>query len=101
MTAEIPESLVAYLTARDRERNEQVDRKWAELTDRERRLVREAAVMGYVRGTFAAGGESVPKDSAVVRHIIACCQTFPDMYPLLGGTADSGEEPPEDDAPHT
>lgn len=88
MTAEIPDEILRYFAARDRERAEQVDQALAALTDRERALVREAAVMAYVRGVMAAGGTSrdvqIPPDMAVVREVVAACQVMPDLYPNLG-----------------
>lgn len=50
----IPEEIVRYVAARDQERAERVDRALAALTGRERALVREAAVMGYVQGAMYA-----------------------------------------------
>lgn len=87
----IPEEIVRYVAARDQERAERVDRALAALTGRERALVREAAVMAYVRGVIAAGGTSrdvqIPPDSTVVREVISACQAMPDLYPTLGSRA--------------
>lgn len=89
MTAEIPADIVRYVAERDRQRTEQVDQTWTSLTERERALVREAAVMAYVRGVMAAGGTSrdvqIPPDATVVRTVISACQAMPDLYPNLGG----------------
>lgn len=88
MSTEIPADIVRYVAERDRQRAEQVGQVWASLTERERALVREAAVMAYVRGVMAAGGTSrdvqIPPDSAVVREVIGACQAMPDLYPTLG-----------------
>lgn len=88
MSTSIPDDIVRYLAERDRQRAEQVRQRWASLTERERALVREAAVMAYVRGVMAAGGTSrdvqIPPDSAVVRTVISACQAMPDLYPTLG-----------------
>jgi hypothetical protein len=72
VTSQIPPDIVEYVLARDRERA----------------LVREAAVMGYVQGVMAAGGLSrvqIPRDSATVRLVVMACQTVRDGFPLLSG----------------
>lgn len=86
MTVDIPDDIVRYVVARDQQRAEQVDQAWAALTERERALVREAAVMGYVRGVLSTGTQpTIPPDSTVVRTVIGACQAMPDLYPTLGG----------------
>lgn len=52
------------------------------LTKREQQLIREAAVMGYVRGTMAHS-EEIPADSDVLALVIDCCLNFPDLYPAM------------------
>jgi hypothetical protein len=52
------------------------------LTKHEQQLVREAAVMGYVRGTMAHS-EDIPADSDVLALVIDCCLGFPDLYPAM------------------
>lgn len=87
MTAQITEHLADYLAARDRERSERVAQAIAALTDRERALVREAAVMGYVQGALTTGGavhdSEIPPDTAVLRLVVAACQALPDLYPTI------------------
>lgn len=81
----IPEGLVAYVAARDRERAQQVSEALAALTPRERALVKEVAVMGYVRGALAAGAidAKIPPDSAVLADVVGACLAMPDLYPTL------------------
>lgn len=87
----LPEHLLAYLASRDGHRAGQVDRTLANLTARERLLVREAAVMGYVTGVQAGPGrELIPKDSQIVAEVVSACLTMPDLYPLLNAVAVGG-----------
>ena len=94
MTA-LPDGLTEYFLERQRERNREVEMTYAAMNPRERRLVREAAVMGYVRGVMA--GESnaalrkpgdwsstpIPRDSAIVHLVIDSTFSFPESYPFM------------------
>ncbi|NUU26031.1 MAG: hypothetical protein HOV68_31710 [Streptomycetaceae bacterium] len=84
MTA-LPEALIRYLADRDAQRANDVAATLAAMTERERRLVREAAVMGYVRGRMHPANADHPKDSAVLHEVIACCLTTSDLYPVISG----------------
>lgn len=87
-TDDLPAGLLRYLGQRATERQAHIAAVLTGLTDRERQLVREAAVRGFVRGTIygrIAGQPDVPPDSAVVAEVVDGCRTFPDLYPLLGG----------------
>lgn len=77
--------LVRYLTERDQYHAERVEAALAALTERERRLVREAAVMGFVRGSQfdRHGDDPFPKDPDIVTEVIDSCLTFPDRFPVL------------------
>jgi len=84
------EDLVRYLAARDRQHAEEIGRAFEALTDRERRLVREAAVMGYVRGAMSVPGwatreQKIPHDQAIVAEVVGCCLAQSDLYPLISG----------------
>lgn len=87
---QIPDELIRYLAVRDAQRDDRVNRALAALTDRERALVREAAVMGYVQGVGAARAKEfdIPKDSEIVWRVIAGCQTFDDLYPTISALPD-------------
>ena len=94
--AELDEELLRYLAARDAQRNDHVNRILGELSERERRLVREAAVMGYVQGSYGATPpKEIPSDSVIVWRVIDACQALPDLYPVIGGWVDDNE--PEGD----
>lgn len=82
---DLPDELVRYLAERDRQRAERVHRVYETLTKREQRLVREAAVMGFVQGTRHAGGFDVPipPDRRIVAQVIDACFAFPDLYPAF------------------
>lgn len=77
--------IAAYLQQRDQQRAARVHETYYAMTPREQRLVREVAVMAYVRGMIAGqcGDTKPPPDSAVVVHVIACCQGMPDLYPTI------------------
>lgn len=83
----IPDWLPGYFAARDAERREAVQETLDRLTERERALVREAAVMGFVHGRNSALGweDDHPKDSAVLFGVVSACRAMSDIYPLLGG----------------
>lgn len=90
MEIEFAEQLVRYFNIRQEERSQRVESVVAALNPRERKLVREAAVMGYVRGTMAgavAGREGakpeIPPDSFVLREVVDACLSMPDLYPTF------------------
>jgi hypothetical protein len=87
----IPDQLVAYLAERDAQRARDVDATLACLTERERRLVREAAVMGYVQGRRHPKDAAHPKDSAVLRLVIDAAIAVPDLYPVITGVQPCSE----------
>ncbi|MGR6922607.1 hypothetical protein ACU635_50850 [[Actinomadura] parvosata] len=91
---EIPEMLLRYLAARDAERDDHVNRALAALSDRERALVREAAVMGYVHGTLRGPRTEIdfPKDSAIVWQVIDACRAHPDLYPTISALTNANQE---------
>jgi hypothetical protein len=83
MTTDLPAALVAYLAERDAQRADAVTDFLAGLTDRERALVKDAAVMGYVQGRRHLEGELHPKDGWVLATVIDACFAFPDLYPAI------------------
>jgi hypothetical protein len=91
--SDLPEALVTYLVNRDIARADAVYAFLDDLTDRERGLIRDAAVMGYVRGTMHPDGEPHPKDSkvmaAVLAEVIDACHAMPDMYPAINAGPDT------------
>ncbi|MFC8008714.1 hypothetical protein [Streptomyces cinereoruber] len=79
----IPEWLAADIAQRAADRQTAAAEFYATLTDRERALVRDAAVMGYVQGTLHPRGEKHPKDSWVTALVVQECLAFPDLYPAI------------------
>jgi hypothetical protein len=80
---DLPEFLISYMERQRASRADAVNAVLASLTDRERALIRDAAVMGYVRGTMHPKGEPHPKDSAVLAEVIDACLALPDLYPAV------------------
>lgn len=87
------EGLTRYLAERDQQRLEAVNKALATLRPYERRLVREAAVMGYVRGAMAGRSRAVlgePRDGDIPRsdsdmlvEVVNACIGMGDLYPYL------------------
>lgn len=89
---DVQQQLVTYLASRDRQRTEAVNRALATLKPFERRILREAAVMGYVRGAMAGRSRAtmgeprdgdVPADASIVHEVISCCASMGELYPYL------------------
>lgn len=90
---DLPPELVRYLAERDQQRLTAINRALATLKPYERRLVREAAVMGYVRGAIAGRSRAtlgeprdgdIPKsDSVMLAEVIGACISMDDLYPYL------------------
>ena len=76
-------ALMTYLADRDAERADRARDFLASLTDRERGLIHDAAVMGYVQGLMRDREEGCPKDSQTVALVIDACFAFPDLYPTV------------------
>jgi hypothetical protein len=90
---DLPEALVTYLINRDTARADAVRAFLDDLTDRERGLIRDAAVMGYVRGRLHPEDERHPKDSQVMADVLAevidACLAMPDLYPAVNAGPDT------------
>lgn len=91
----LPPEIVAYLQSQEEGRVETANDAMKQLTERERNILREAAVMGWVRGAMAAGGgrESIPKDIAILVEVISCCLSNSDLYPKIAAAANGELEP--------
>ena len=83
--AEIPALLLAYFAEREQQRAAAVDTFLDSLTDYERGLVHDAAVMGYVQGLMRDRSEGVPKDSQTMALVVDACLAMPDKYPTVNG----------------
>lgn len=81
--------LIRYFEIRERHRADEIAAVLNGLTAREQALVREAAVMGFVRGAmFGAGGQKtpeIPRDSRIVAEVVGAVLSFPNLYPTLTG----------------
>lgn len=93
---DLPPELVDYLDTRRQQRANRADRAFALLRPYERRIVREAAVMGYVlgrqdgmvkgrRGDSLAfdDGSDFPKDFDIVWQVLQHCDSTADKFPYL------------------
>lgn len=85
MSATLDEALIRYLEARSAQRAADIEAALAACTPRERDLIREAAVMGYVRGSMAAplAAEDIPPDRQIVALVVHCCLSMPEIYPAF------------------
>jgi hypothetical protein len=90
--SDLPAALVTYLADREAERANRVDAFLASLTDRERGLFHDAAVMGYVQGLMRDRTEGCPKDSAVMALVADACFAFPDLYPAVNADWTEGPQ---------
>lgn len=84
----LPSALTDYFARRQQERQAQVQRMWSLLKPRDQRLVREAAVMGYVLGERFGLGRTVrdndfPTDSDIVAQVLLACEGQGDLYPTF------------------
>lgn len=86
---DLPEALVTYLVNRDAARADAVRAFLNDLTDRERGLIRDTAVMGYVRGRMHPSDEPHPKDSHVMAEVIDACLAMSDLYPAVNAGPDT------------
>lgn len=83
----VPDNIIEYVEKQDRLRAEAAKKMAGNLTERERLLVKEAAVMGYVQGyrvpDSAKDRELYPKDEAILLMCLNSARAFPDLYPTL------------------
>jgi hypothetical protein len=91
----LPDGLADYLAARDQQRLNAANRALSTLRPYERRLVCEAAVMGYVLGrqdglVKARQGGSIlddadgfPHDSEILTSVVQHCISTDDLYPHI------------------
>lgn len=93
MPEALPEFLVDYFDRRQKARAAAVNATLGALTDRERALVEEAAVMGYVRGSMYPKGEELPLNATILAEIINACFSFPDLYPAINAVTEQPRPP--------
>lgn len=92
MAAEFDAQMTAYYETRARQREQEIDDRLAELTPRERSLVRDAAVMGYVLGRMHPENEPHPKDTAALRAVVYAALRD-EQYLVLRGVIHQYTEP--------
>lgn len=76
--------LEQYLATMDQRRQKRLAEQWGALTEREQKLVREAAVMGFVRGNQLPTGQ-IPRDGVITLDVLGAADSFTDLYPTLAG----------------
>lgn len=89
MTAELPAAYVDYLATRAAERADAVHAFLGSLTDRERGLFRDAAVMGFVQGLMRPREDGCPSDPWVISLVVDACFAHPDLYPAVNAEVTS------------
>lgn len=80
----IPQHILDYLRNRELARANHRAETLDAMTERERRLVREAAVMGFVQGRIHHDLTPHPSDTLVTNWVIDACNGHPDLYPIIG-----------------
>jgi hypothetical protein len=85
VTAEIPDFLFDYWQRRENARAEAVTAFLESLTERERALFQDGAVMGFVRGSLRSRDEEIPLNKPIVAEVVNACFAFPELYPAVNG----------------
>jgi hypothetical protein len=88
----LPEWLISYVENQDAQRADAVNDVLASLTDRERALVKDAAVMGYVQGMRHPHAEQIPGDATIAVKVVEACLALPDLYRAISGYVPETEE---------
>ena len=83
MPEALPEQLVSYFAKRQQQRAAEVDAFLNALSDYERALFHDAAVMGYVRGSMHPRGQEIPLNKAIVADVVNACFAHSDLYPAV------------------
>lgn len=81
-TANLPDAVVQLFVQREAARDNAVIQALSALTERERLLVKEAAVMGWVQGMRHHDLE-IPKDRKILATVTDACLAMPDLYPTI------------------
>lgn len=82
MSDSLPAGLGEYLAGRAAERVAKVTQMYENLTERERLLVKEAAVMGWVQGV-RHHDVPIPHDRDLLMEVLDAARAFSDLYPTL------------------
>lgn len=92
---DIDEGLLRYFAARQAQHAEDVTTALSRLSERELRLVKEAAVMGYVQGVRSMPGghrATIPHDREIVVRVVDACLAFGDLYPTIADWKESEDD---------
>lgn len=81
--ADFPPELLDYFAKREQQRSAAVDEFLSGLTEYERGLFHDAAVMGYVRGSMHPRNEEIPLNKAIVDDVVNACFAHSDLYPAV------------------
>ena len=88
----LPEALLTLFANREAERHQRAAERFATFTERERVLMKEAAVMGYVQGSMHPKGDLIPKDSWILARVIESCLGCPDLYRTISGDTEEADD---------
>lgn len=96
MNEQVQKMLGEYLTFGEQRRLHEARVAMQTLTAREQHLVREAAIMGFVRGQMRGEHtQEVPGDAVIVQEVLNCCAAMPDHYPVLAAAARGARRRPQ------
>ncbi|MGW4505741.1 hypothetical protein ACWENO_13985 [Streptomyces sp. NPDC004436] len=91
---ELDAQLAAYFEVRARQREQEIDDRLADLTPRERSLVRDAAVMGYTLGRMDERAKvDFPKDTPIFRGVVLAALRDDEHFHVLRGACHEYTEP--------
>lgn len=80
--------IAGYLDTRAKQRQAARDALLTQFTDRERALIQEAAVMGYVLGVKnGPHRETIPPDPQILVEVVDACMVHSDLYPTIANGA--------------
>ena len=89
------EKLAAYAAVRQEREESEAAEMFNKLSERERLLVKEAAVAGYVTAVMDSGmghKYQIPKDRETLLRSLFTVKNFPDLYPTISEYREYSEE---------
>lgn len=88
--SQIPDGLLAYLSARESAASMAVARVITNLTEREVLLIQESTVAGYAQGLVDAGayGNAFPSSGTLVFQTLDAALAFPALYPTIAAAGE-------------
>jgi hypothetical protein len=92
--SDLPPGMLAYFETRAQQREQDIDEHLAQFTPRERSLIRDAAVMGYVQGRMDERARiEMPRDTPIMRGVVYAALRDSEGYAVLRGVAHHYTEP--------